>query len=189
MTVWRGGRLIASGVRIAVSSSQRLVGDPNDFVLRCSARSARSAGAPTGLHTGECGLAGPRVQGPAVHIAGQVMACAAPGEVVVSNTVRDLPVFRRPYWLPTAADQPFVALLAWAGCRDVRAVELSPVHVVIHGTKRVRSVVEVETLRTAACSYLIPHQISRCTCMGAAHDFGHAARQSPPDRVGPARRP
>ncbi len=43
-----------------------------------------------GLHTGECELAGPRVQGLAVHIAGQVMACAAPGEVVVSNTVRDL---------------------------------------------------------------------------------------------------
>lgn len=43
-----------------------------------------------GLHTGECELAGGRVEGLIVHMAGRVMACAAPGEVVVSNTVRDL---------------------------------------------------------------------------------------------------
>lgn len=43
-----------------------------------------------GLHTGECELVGEKVGGIAVHIGARVMAAAAPGEVWVSRTVRDL---------------------------------------------------------------------------------------------------
>jgi len=43
-----------------------------------------------GLHTGECELMGDKVGGIAVHIGARVAALAAPGEVLVSSTVRDL---------------------------------------------------------------------------------------------------
>lgn len=43
-----------------------------------------------GLHTGEVELAGDKVRGIAVHIGARVSALARPGEVLVSNTVRDL---------------------------------------------------------------------------------------------------
>jgi class 3 adenylate cyclase len=43
-----------------------------------------------GLHTGECELAGNRVQGIAVHLAARVVALAGRREVLVSSTVRDL---------------------------------------------------------------------------------------------------
>jgi len=44
----------------------------------------------TGLHAGECELAGDKVVGIAVHIGARVAAAANPDEVVVSSTVRDL---------------------------------------------------------------------------------------------------
>jgi class 3 adenylate cyclase len=44
----------------------------------------------TGLHTGECELVGDGVAGIAVHIAARVAASAAPDEVLVSSTVKDL---------------------------------------------------------------------------------------------------
>lgn len=43
-----------------------------------------------GLHTGECELIGDDVGGIAVHIGARVAAEAAPGEVLVSSTVKDL---------------------------------------------------------------------------------------------------
>ena len=43
-----------------------------------------------GLHTGETEMIGADVGGLAVHIAARVMALAAPGEVLVSQTVKDL---------------------------------------------------------------------------------------------------
>jgi Adenylate and Guanylate cyclase catalytic domain len=43
-----------------------------------------------GLHTGEVQLRGDDVGGIGVHVAARVMAAAAPGEVLVSQTVRDL---------------------------------------------------------------------------------------------------
>lgn len=46
----------------------------------------------TGIHTGECELIGDDVGGLAVHIAARVNASAAPGEILVSRTVRDLVV-------------------------------------------------------------------------------------------------
>ena len=45
-----------------------------------------------GLHTGECELRGEDVGGLAVHIGARVAGRAAPGEVLVSSTVRDLVV-------------------------------------------------------------------------------------------------
>ena len=45
-----------------------------------------------GLHTGECEVIGDDVGGMAVHIGARVMGCAGPGEVLVSNTVKDLVV-------------------------------------------------------------------------------------------------
>src|SRR2546429_6208370 len=43
-----------------------------------------------GLHTGECELMGDDVGGIAVHIGARVAASAAPSEVLVSSTVKDL---------------------------------------------------------------------------------------------------
>jgi len=43
-----------------------------------------------GLHTGECEVMGPKLGGIAVHIGARVAALANPGEVLVSNTVKDL---------------------------------------------------------------------------------------------------
>lgn len=43
-----------------------------------------------GVHTGECEIAGEKLAGIAVHIGARVAARAAPGEVLVSQTVRDL---------------------------------------------------------------------------------------------------
>jgi pimeloyl-ACP methyl ester carboxylesterase len=43
-----------------------------------------------GVHTGECELIGDKVGGLAVHIGARIAARAEPGEVLVSNTVRDL---------------------------------------------------------------------------------------------------
>jgi class 3 adenylate cyclase len=43
-----------------------------------------------GLHTGECELAGDAVRGIAVHTGARVAAQAGPGEVLVSQTVKDL---------------------------------------------------------------------------------------------------
>ena len=43
-----------------------------------------------GLHTGECEVRGDDLAGIAVHIGARVAASAAPGEVLVSSTVKDL---------------------------------------------------------------------------------------------------
>ena len=43
-----------------------------------------------GLHTGECELVEGKIGGLAVHIGARVAAEARPGEVLVSQTVRDL---------------------------------------------------------------------------------------------------
>ena len=45
-----------------------------------------------GMHTGECEVIGDDVGGMAVHIGARVSQCAAPGEVLVSSTVKDLVV-------------------------------------------------------------------------------------------------
>jgi class 3 adenylate cyclase len=45
-----------------------------------------------GVHTGECEVIGKKLGGIAVHIAARIMALAAPDEVLVSSTVRDLVV-------------------------------------------------------------------------------------------------
>jgi pimeloyl-ACP methyl ester carboxylesterase len=43
-----------------------------------------------GVHTGECELSGDKVRGLAVHTGARVAALAQPGEVLVTNTVKDL---------------------------------------------------------------------------------------------------
>ena len=43
-----------------------------------------------GAHTGECEVMGDKFGGIAVHIGARVAACAGPGEVLVSSTVKDL---------------------------------------------------------------------------------------------------
>jgi len=44
----------------------------------------------TGVHTGECEVMGGKMSGIAVHVGARVAAQAAPSEVLVSGTVRDL---------------------------------------------------------------------------------------------------
>ena len=43
-----------------------------------------------GMHTGECELRNDQIEGVAVHIAARVAALAKGGEVLVSQTVKDL---------------------------------------------------------------------------------------------------
>jgi class 3 adenylate cyclase len=67
---------------------------PTD-ALDC-ANAARAALKPLGIeiragvHTGECEVTGRSYAGMAVHIAARIMAAAAPGEILVSSTVKDL---------------------------------------------------------------------------------------------------
>lgn len=63
--------------------------------VRCACEIAASVRAldieiRAGLHTGECEVVGPKVGGIAVHIGARVAARAAPGQVLVSSTVKDL---------------------------------------------------------------------------------------------------
>jgi pimeloyl-ACP methyl ester carboxylesterase/class 3 adenylate cyclase len=63
--------------------------------IRCAAavrEQSRSQGIDirAGLHTGECEIMGEKLGGIAVHIGSRVAAKAAPGEIVVSQTVKDL---------------------------------------------------------------------------------------------------
>ncbi len=60
--------------------------------IRDNARSQFGLEVRTGLHTGEVELIGDDVGGMAVHIGARVGAAAGPGEVLVSNTVKDLVV-------------------------------------------------------------------------------------------------
>jgi class 3 adenylate cyclase len=47
-------------------------------------------GTRTGVHTGECRIAGDKLAGIAVHIGARVAAVARPGQILVTGTVRDL---------------------------------------------------------------------------------------------------
>jgi class 3 adenylate cyclase len=63
--------------------------------IRCASRvrdEVRSLGIEvrSGLHAGECEVLGDKISGVAVHIGARVAAAAAAGEVLVSNTVKDL---------------------------------------------------------------------------------------------------
>jgi class 3 adenylate cyclase/pimeloyl-ACP methyl ester carboxylesterase len=65
--------------------------------IRCAqaiteATAMRGIDLRVGLHTGECEVRGDDLAGLAVHIAARVGASAAPGDVLVSGTVRDLVV-------------------------------------------------------------------------------------------------
>ncbi len=59
----------------------------------CAARQAVSSlgiSIRAGLHTGECEVLGGKVSGIAVHLGARVCDAAGPGDVLVSNTVKDL---------------------------------------------------------------------------------------------------
>jgi class 3 adenylate cyclase len=63
--------------------------------IRCAAdmgRAVRTLGLElrTGVHTGECEVAGDKLAGIAVHVGARVMSHAGPGETLVSSTVKDL---------------------------------------------------------------------------------------------------
>ncbi len=63
--------------------------------VRCAARirdevTALGVSVRCGVHTGECEVLGEKVGGIAVHLGARVCAAAAPSEVLVSSTVKDL---------------------------------------------------------------------------------------------------
>lgn len=64
----------------AVDCAHRLLGLGRDFGLELRA----------GLHTGECTLRGETLAGIAVHVAARILALAAPSQILVSQTVRDV---------------------------------------------------------------------------------------------------
>ena len=68
--------------------------------IRCAAAIAEAVSAlglsiRAGLHTGECELVDGKLAGIAVHIAARIAGLAAPDEVLVSNTVKDLVIGSR----------------------------------------------------------------------------------------------
>ena len=77
-----GGSILVvfDGPARAIRCARAIVGD-----LRSAGHDARA-----GLHSGECDAAGEDMGGVAVQIARGVADLAAPGEVLVSQTVRDL---------------------------------------------------------------------------------------------------
>jgi class 3 adenylate cyclase len=53
----------------------------------------------TGLHTGTCQTGGEKISGVAVHVAARVMACAHPGEILVSSAVnQELTLYASASW-------------------------------------------------------------------------------------------
>ena len=64
----------------AIACARAIVGDARELDLEVW----------TGVHTGECQIADEKLAGIAVHVGARVMAAAAPGEVLVSGTVKDL---------------------------------------------------------------------------------------------------
>jgi class 3 adenylate cyclase len=65
---------------------------PSGLRYSASPKAARSLNLEVrcGLHTGECEVVGNDLAGIAVHTGARVAGLAAPGEVLVSQTVRDL---------------------------------------------------------------------------------------------------
>jgi class 3 adenylate cyclase len=66
----------------AIAASRAIIEGVRDIGLEVRA----------GIHTGECERRGDDPGGMAVHIGARVAALAAPGEILVSSTVRDLTV-------------------------------------------------------------------------------------------------
>ncbi len=63
--------------------------------IRCAAeirRAVRALGLEvrTGIHAGECEMAGDKIGGIAVHVGARIVSLAGAGEILVSSTVRDL---------------------------------------------------------------------------------------------------
>jgi len=69
--------------------------DAPTSAIRCAAAVLASVGEMgigirVGLHTGECEVVGDKLRGIAVHVGARVASTAGPGEVLVSQTVKDL---------------------------------------------------------------------------------------------------
>ena len=79
-TIGDGFLATFDGPARAIRSAQAMVAGVKDLGLEIR----------TGLHTGECELMGDDVGGIAVHIGSRIASAAAPGEVLVSSTVKDL---------------------------------------------------------------------------------------------------
>jgi class 3 adenylate cyclase len=89
LAVFRGRELDTAGDGVFASF------DAPARAIRCACAitdSVRELGLEVraGLHTGECESIGDKLSGIAVHIGARIAAQAAPGEVLVSSTVRDL---------------------------------------------------------------------------------------------------
>ena len=83
--------------RVVPSASDRLVVsfDGPARAIRCATALAKAAErfcvtVRAGLHTGECAVEDGVLTGPPIEIAAAIAAWAAPGEVLVSRTVRDI---------------------------------------------------------------------------------------------------
>jgi pimeloyl-ACP methyl ester carboxylesterase len=89
LAVFRGRELDTAGDGVFASF------DAPARAIRCACAitdSVRELGLEVraGLHTGECESIGDKLSGIAVHVGARIAAQAAPGEVLVSSTVRDL---------------------------------------------------------------------------------------------------
>jgi pimeloyl-ACP methyl ester carboxylesterase len=83
-------KLLGDGFLATFDGPARAIGAA--VAVRDMVRSEFGIDLRTGLHTGEVEVMGRDVGGIAVHIGARILACAEPGEVVVSGTVKDLVV-------------------------------------------------------------------------------------------------
>ena len=81
------GKLLGDGVMAVFTSARQAI----DAALRCRDL-GNEAGLPLhlGIHAGDVVREGNNVHGGAVQLAARVQSAAAPGEILVSATVRDL---------------------------------------------------------------------------------------------------
>ncbi|MGH2669576.1 MAG: adenylate/guanylate cyclase domain-containing protein, partial [bacterium] len=81
------GRLVGDGMMAVFTSAQRAI----ECALRCnSAGDSVGLTLHLGMHAGDVSTEGGNVYGGAVNIAARVAGAAAPGEILVSDTVRGL---------------------------------------------------------------------------------------------------
>ena len=78
------------GSQSSVSESRRPAGAIGCATAVVSAVRELGLEVRVGIHTGECEATGTRLTGLAVHLGARVAALAAPGQILVSRTVKDL---------------------------------------------------------------------------------------------------
>ena len=145
------GKLLGDGVLAVFTSARQAI----EAALAC-ARAGNDAGLPLhlGLHAGDVIREEGNVYGGAVNIASRISGLSAPGEVLVSETVRSLARTSAGVRFEDRGDQRLKGVSDAVGVWAVRPIDASPVSELPHGEQRAYpdhlTAREVEVLRLIA---------------------------------------